>query len=436
MLKLLKYSILNILLTIVFMILLLGIYEVAAVFGLFLKVADPLVSLGISLFFTGFLIAREKVVEITWKKYLWFGACFFAGIALPLLCAGIIWRSMPGFRDGLVTGCCTGCGICGVFVRDKLLPKRKYIAYGVIFLFSALFFLPFFLSLNHKKSSYREGGFSYGGFLIEAIKADDFEEVKKRVTLENVNYVDETGATPIMWAAYYGNEGIVNFLIKKGADVREKGYITVEHDSGFLVFTSPLDAAAAKGHLEVVEYLIEKAGFLPDDNPGCVGNLFIEEEDIENYDRIIEVMKNEAECKCSKILGKLDSLTNGEYSESQQKASFVLATNMMLWRADLVNEKPDKFMLRKVANNRKKIDEVFKGGLRKAKSYEFFIGENGETPLITAVREGHTRVVSYLISKGADVNYKDCHGNTPLSVAREEKRQNLVEMLIKNGAVE
>ena len=79
---------------------------------------------------------------------------------------------------------------------------------------------------------------------------------------------------------------------------------------------------------------------------------------------------------------------------------------------------------------------LFKGGIRKAESYKFFIGENGETPLITAIREWHGDVAAYLISKGADVNYKDCDGNTPLSVARKEKRPELIEMLIKNGAKE
>lgn len=429
MLKLFKYSILNILLTSVFTILFITVFLLLSSIDLFdktLLIDYVNISVCAPLFFSGFFIARKKVVEVTWKKYLCLGFCIFTGIMLPYFGMFVISRSWLTFKDWIYFVLYVAGGVFGVFVRDKLFPKRKYLVYGVIFLFSALLFLPF-LSLDLETYS--------GNRLIEAVKADDFGKVKKVVTSENVNFTDETGATPIMWAAYSGNVEILDFLVENGGDVRKDGYVTVEKDSNFIVFVSPLDAAAAKGHLKSVKYLIEEAGFEPDENPGCFNMLFVYEKDVTDFDKVLEVIEK-TDHKYLKTLRELDPITNMKYSKSEKEASFLYALFQITADFDLVNEKYDKFTFRRIANNRKKIDEVFKGGIRKAESYEFFIGENGETPLITAIREWHGDVAAYLISKGADVNYKDCRGNTPLSVARKEKRPELIEMLLQNGAKE
>ena len=429
MLKLFKYSILNILLTSVFTILFITVFLLLSSIDLFdktLLIDYVNISVCAPLFFSGFFIARKKVVEVTWKKYLCLGFCIFTGIMLPYFGMFVISRSWLTFKDWIYFVLYVAGGVFGVFVRDKLFPKRKYLVYGVIFLFSALLFFPL-LSLDLETYS--------GNRLVKAIKTDDFVKVKKVITSENVNYVDETGATPIMWVAYSGNVEILNFLLKNGADVRKEGFITIEEDFKFRIFTSPLDAAAAKGHLEAVKYLIEEAGFEADENPGCFNMFFVDEKDVADFDKVLEVIEKDNH-KHLKTLRELDPITNVKYSKSEKEASFLYAIFLITAKFDLVNEKYDKFTLRRLANNRKKIDEVFKGGIRKAESYEFFIGENGETPLITAIREWHGDVAAYLISKGADVNYKDCRGNTPLSVARKEKRPELIEMLLQNGAKE
>jgi len=429
MLKLFKYSLRNILFTSFFVLFHIAVFSLLSFLGLFdetllydyLNIATCAV-----LFFAGFIIAgwQQSVIERSSKRYLWLGSCILAGIALPYFGTFFVSHSFPQYEDLAYFVLWTVCGLFGLVVQEKLLLKYKYVAYIALFLFFALLFLPF-LSLDLETYS--------GNRLIEAVKADDFGKVKKVVTSENVNFTDETGATPIMWAAYSGNVEILDFLAKNGADVRKDGYVTVEKDSNFIVFVSPLDAAAAKGHLKAVKYLIEEAGFEPDENPGCFNMLFVYEKDVTDFDKVLEVIEK-TDHKYLKTLRELDPITNMKYSKSEKEASFLYALFQITADFDLVNEKYDKFTFRRLANNRKKIDEMFKGGIRKAESYEFFIGENGETPLITAASKGNTDIVSYLISKGADVNYKDCDGNTPLSVAREEKRPELIEMLLKNGA--
>ena len=430
MLKLIKYSLRNIFVTSSFFVLFIAIFSILSLFGLFdeSSLYNYLnISTGAAIFFAGFIIARKKsCIEQVLKKYSWLGSCILAGIALPYFGTFFVSHSFPQYEDLAYFVLWTVCGLFGLVVREKLLSKYKHVAYITLFLFFALLFLPL-LSLDLETYS--------GNRLIEAVKADDFGKVKKVVTSENVNFTDETGATPIMWAAYSGNVEILDFLVENGADVRQEGYVTVEKDSNFIVFVSPLDAAAAKGHLKAVKYLIEEAGFEPDENPGCFNMLFVYEKDVTDFDKVLEVIEK-TDHKYLKTLRELDPITNMKYSKSEKEASFLYALFQITADFDLVNEKYDKFTFRRIANNRKKIDEMFKGGIRKAESYEFFIGENGETPLITAASKGNTDIVSYLISKGADVNHKDCNGQTPLSVVREEKRQDLIEMLLKNGAKE
>ena len=432
MLKLIKYSLRNIFVTSSFFVLFIAIFSILSLFGLFDETSlyNYLnISTGAAIFFAGFIIARKKsCIEEVLKKYSWLGSCILAGIALPYFGTFFVSQSFPQYEDWTYFVFFAVCGFFGLFVREKLLSKYKHVAYITLSFFFALLFLPL-LSLDLETY--------FGNRLIKAVKADDFGKVKNVVTSENVNYVDETGANAVMWAAYNGNEGIVNFLIKNGADARKEGFITIEGDfsTNFTIFTSPLDAAAAKGRLEVIKYLIEEAGLEPDENRGCFNNLLLKEKDIENFDKIVEVLEK-TEHRDLKKLREFYPFAKNDYPISKNVASFLHAMYLITVKFDLVNEKPDKFLLRRVANNRKKIDEMFKGGIRKAESYDFFIGENGETPLITAIREWHGDVAAYLISKGADVNYKDCNGNTPLSVAKEEKRQDLIEMLLKNGAKE
>ena len=104
-----------------------------------------------------------------------------------------------------------------------------------------------------------------GENLIKAVKNNDFEKVKRITTQENVSFIDEKGATPMMWAAFNGNVEIIDFLIKNGADARKKGVLSVERKDAYdkdviISYPSPLNAAAGEGHLEAVKFLIEKAG--------------------------------------------------------------------------------------------------------------------------------------------------------------------------------
>ncbi|UCC99109.1 MAG: ankyrin repeat domain-containing protein, partial [Phycisphaerales bacterium] len=58
------------------------------------------------------------------------------------------------------------------------------------------------------------------------------------------------------------------------------------------------------------------------------------------------------------------------------------------------------------------------------------------TPLHCAARYGHKEVAELLIAKGAGVNARNNEGQTPLDIAVEEGRPEIVELLRKHGAKE
>ena len=55
----------------------------------------------------------------------------------------------------------------------------------------------------------------------------------------------------------------------------------------------------------------------------------------------------------------------------------------------------------------------------------------GETPLHTAVKAGHRAMVVFLLGKGADKSLESFYIKSPLALAQELKRQDLVDALSK-----
>jgi ankyrin repeat protein len=55
----------------------------------------------------------------------------------------------------------------------------------------------------------------------------------------------------------------------------------------------------------------------------------------------------------------------------------------------------------------------------------------GETPLHTAVKAGHRAMVVFLLSKGADASTESFYIQSPMALAQEMNRQDLVDALSK-----
>ena len=60
--------------------------------------------------------------------------------------------------------------------------------------------------------------------------------------------------------------------------------------------------------------------------------------------------------------------------------------------------------------------------------------ERGQTPLLWVAFYGHLPVAGYLVQHGAHVNTVDRFGQTPLSMAQGQHRDEMISFLITHGA--
>jgi cytohesin len=182
---------------------------------------------------------------------------------------------------------------------------------------------------------------------------------------------------PILAAAYNGNIEAVKQHLAAGTDVNVKG--------GFADGT-PLHYAAANGHKEIAELLIEKGADMnaKDEDGGTPLDVAIKYKQTETVDLLR---------KHGGISGAADSIH-----------------------------------LAAAVGNIEAVKQHLAAGVDvTAKGYRGF------TPLHYAARNGHKEIAELLITKGADVNAKDEDGNTPLDKAIKRNHTETADLLRKHG---
>lgn len=107
----------------------------------------------------------------------------------------------------------------------------------------------------------------YGESMTEAVRRGDLSAVKKLVGGgADVNKTDDDGFTPLLRAAFDGQVEVARYLISRGADVNVRLSVAVTAlnregieigDERTAVIATPLVAAAFRGHLPMVELLVE-----------------------------------------------------------------------------------------------------------------------------------------------------------------------------------
>src|SRR5215216_5821316 len=94
--------------------------------------------------------------------------------------------------------------------------------------------------------------------LIEAVKAENVASAKQLIDSgADVNQQDDQGWTPLNWAAGKGNLEMVNLLVENGADVFKVG-----RDQ-----RTPYMIALAAGRVEVVKFLRQAEENSPGERP-------------------------------------------------------------------------------------------------------------------------------------------------------------------------
>ena len=198
---------------------------------------------------------------------------------------------------------------------------------------------------------------------------------------------DETGRTPLSWAAEYGHDSVVRLLIERDVD------INVRDKDG----RGPLSWAVQKGHEAVARLLIEsnKVDINAKDERGRTPLSWAASE------------------RGSEVIVRLLIERDGVDINSRDGGGWT----PLLWAVKEGNEAVVRLLIEKDDINTQ--------------------GHDGWTPLLLAASKGHKDILRLLIERGdIDINATDKNGWTPLSLAAEYGFEDIVQLLIHKEKVD
>lgn len=262
-----------------------------------------------------------------------------------------------------------------------------------------------------------------------AIRNDKAPDLKALVESQDVNAKDSRGATPLMYAAAFGNAQQMKLLLESGADVNTqntfhataliwaggdavKSRMLIEHGAGVSVRTqqgqTPLMVAARRnGNADLVRLLLEKGADTK--TPG--DTTLIPAAQSGDVDIMRLLIENGANVNC---------------------VSPRIGETPLYHAAASGNVEAVRLLLAKGANPNsglKNLTRVIGGST-------LDIGIGKQTPLMWAAPTGSPKLIRALIDAGANVNAKDIQGMSPLMLAVASENQDLavVRVLLQSGA--
>ncbi|WP_144149937.1 ankyrin repeat domain-containing protein [Brachyspira hyodysenteriae] len=224
----------------------------------------------------------------------------------------------------------------------------------------------------------------------------------------DVNAIDNDGITPLMYAASYNAEKILNLLIENNAD------INIQSKSGF----NALILAAMHNHINIVKILIKnKADVFARDAYGRRVLYYVSRN--ENYDMFdIFTIYHDKEYKRNSRF--LDFVSDGEINKVAKYISKGIDVNFQDDFGDTPLTLVEKRKIAKMLlDNNADINKR---------------GKYGYTPLMVAIKKNHMKLAEFFIKNNADINITDPEGNTALVIAAQKKNAYIFELLLKNGA--
>jgi ankyrin repeat protein len=200
----------------------------------------------------------------------------------------------------------------------------------------------------------------------------------------DISAQDSDGSAPLNWAANFGHEEIVTTLIKNGADVNSQNNFGL----------TPLHGASYKGYLDIVKILIEKGS----------------EINVRNKHEGKTPLQNAIEAGHTEIVKVLlDKGADVNSKDNAGKNSLFIATeNGFLEIVKLIIEKGAEINSRESLYNR--------------------------NSLHYASLNGYKEIAGLLISKGAEIDAADKRGKTPLYYAAKYGHKSVAELLISHSA--
>jgi len=285
----------------------------------------------------------------------------------------------------------------------------------------------------------------------EAVKKGDLSAVKALLDKDpgQLGAKDETGRTPLHWAARGANNEVLAYLAEKGAD------LNALDNNG----TAPLHSLASRGNAEGIRALLAKGADIeiqsPDKNTplhfAALGRqveavrLLVElKADIESPNGngrtpLVLAVREMAGPDVVRTLldlgAKIDSADrdgNTALSLAAWRGSADVVSLLLERKAALPSNVLQGRQLLNYAVS-KGLADLFSKMAENGADMSFESGK-GKTLLHAAAEGGSVPILEILLEKGLDINKKDANGKTPLHFAAVMGRVAAVEALLVKGA--
>jgi len=238
----------------------------------------------------------------------------------------------------------------------------------------------------------------------------------------DINGMDETGVTPLIWAAGNGHEVVVQLLL---------GLEDIDPDGPDFSGRTPMSWAAGNGHEAVVKLLLGREDVSPDTL------------DFWKRTPISLAAENGHEVVVKLLVGQKDINPNGVDWRARTPISWAAengheaVVELLLGLKDVHPDRPDHDGLTPVSwaagNGHEAVVELLLGREDVDLNRVDFVGQ---TPISWAARNGHEAVVNLLLGR-QDVNpdRPDDDGLTPLSWAARNGHEIVVKLLLERQDV-
>ncbi len=281
--------------------------------------------------------------------------------------------------------------------------------------------------------------------LIEAVKNNDSVLVKKIITKNKVNDIDERSMTALHWASGNGNVEMVKILIDNGANVN------AQEKSGY----TPLHFAAGKGFNDVISVLVKSGADINKpaadnstplhfsaecDQTGSVNllvklsaNVNAQESSGKRVLHIISKSKSDS-TETVFLLIKAGADVNALDTEENTALHYSLAAKSGPNSKMLLASGADV----KIKNKKKETSlhagaSLIDAGVSKMLLNSEIMNskdESGITPLQTAAEYNNMDILKPLLALGADPNLADNTGKTPLHKAAKKGNKEILKELL------
>jgi ankyrin repeat protein len=265
--------------------------------------------------------------------------------------------------------------------------------------------------------------------LFQAIRNGDEAFVKAHLTKTEIEVSDQRGATPLMYAAAFGNAGQMKLLLESGADVNARNAF----NATALIWAGG-DAAKSRmliGHGADVNVRTQQGRTA----------LMAAAKRNGNADLVRLLLKMGADVKTPGDTTLIPAAQSGDVEimrlliESGANVNCIsprLGETPLMYAAASDNVEAVRLLLAKGANP----NAGLKSMTRVIGGSTLDTGVGKQTPLMWAAPTGSPELIRALIDAGANVNAQDIQGISPLmlAVASEDQDLAVVRVLLQSGA--